>query len=384
MGNEGIVKKYRGELIIALISTILSIVLTTIISLLFKLTDPVLILVFALGILLVILVVFLLVNLKRLLDKKFTQMNLILNTQFGFTGYQNQYYKRLGHFIIEKGKIAHFFINDVLQKIVDEKYTNYSGINEFNMFIDSGTTITPIFQSLLNIDIQKEEGRDFNIYTNNLAGIAEIHKITSLKECNLIERDFNLIPGRPLNKYMATTGDATQKFLNSIWEDQKKGERKKSDKNIFNFCILTANWFIVRKGLKRIAICARGSGHMAFKKNLVKNCDLIYLLAPLGKLIPLESLKALNDLLPDKEDLYEYFEIPESKRDNTFLITSYRPTGSISPLANFSIKIRETKNQENYTLCKTNPEYDPEGTPAEIKNIEFPHKYIRGNYRKIF
>jgi hypothetical protein len=56
-------------------------------------------------------------------------------------------------------------------------------------------------------------------YTNNLAGIDEIHKINpSLIRIN--ERSFNLIGGQPLNVYRATTGESSIDFLKTIWSKQ--------------------------------------------------------------------------------------------------------------------------------------------------------------------
>lgn len=274
------------------------------------------------------------------------------------------------------------FVKKRLQEMIDDVFNKEPRINEFNLFLDSGTTITPTFQFVLDLNIHNDRDHHFNIYTNNLAGIDEIHKITSLSEYNLNERDFILIPGQPLNKYRATTGQTTQKFLNSIWDEQ--AEQKKKKKKILNVCVLTANWFILRKGYRRIAICARGSGHMDFKINLIENCDYIFLLSPLGKLLPFESVNNLNDLLPKNQDKYEFHEIPVEKRDRTFLVTSYRQKNSASPLLNFSEKLKNITGTENYTLCKMNPKHKLKCERSQVEEAELPHEYIRENYRQIF
>ncbi|MCK4763769.1 MAG: hypothetical protein KAW12_16325 [Candidatus Aminicenantes bacterium] len=374
-----LIKKYKGELLIGIITTFLSIILTYFISIIFSSIEPIMFVVFALGFFVVILLGAILFNQKRLLDAKFKQVNFILRSEFGFTFNQNQFFKRQQHFTIEKKEIAHTFVNQVLQELVEKKFNQDSSVNELNLFFDSGTTITPIFPLLLNLNVQEMKGHNFHIYTNNLAGIDEIHKAPNQDEFNLNERDFSLIPGQPLNKYRATTGTSTQKFLNAMWASQEK-----SGKNIKNVCVLTANWFLLRKGLRRIAICARGPGHMDFKKNLFENCNFTFLLAPLGKLLPLDTLGDLNDLLPDKEDKYECFELPKNKCEQTVLVTTYRQNDSPSPLFNFSIRLRENKKSENYILCEKNFEYRLKCDRTELAITEFPHKYIRVNYQKIF
>jgi hypothetical protein len=201
----------------------------------------------------------------------------------------------------------------------------------------------------------------------------------------IMKREFNLIGGKPLNTYWATTGSSTQSFLNTIWAEQNKEENK--DK-IISIGILTANWFCCGMGYKNISICAKGEGHLEFKENVEENCHYIVLMSPLGKLLPQENETLLNELIPkDPEEQYDSFIVQSVGKDKTCLLTSLRPETNQSPIVGTSIhltNIQKMNAETNYTLFEDCPVWEPKGDDPQVIVTELPHEYIRINFTKVY
>jgi hypothetical protein len=89
-----------------------------------------------------------------------------------------------------------------------------------NLILDSGTTITPVFPILFRLGIQNLGEIELRVFTNNLAGIDEIHRIDPNEICVLKETDFRLVGGISLSLYRATTGKETQDSLRIFLEER--------------------------------------------------------------------------------------------------------------------------------------------------------------------
>jgi len=374
-------KRYRGEWIIAIATTAFSILVSTIINKHIKGINPTTLVLITLGLIIVFLLLAILFNLKRLFDIRFSQVNRILIEQFGFYTLDNQYFQRLQHFPLEKIKLAKVFVVKKLPMLIKDIFEKNPNLTKLNVIFDSGTTITPIFKYLRGCDL-KFKRENIKIYTNNLAGIDEIHKFDKVYDLpsSLNEEDFNLIGGRPLLKYRATTGKITNDFL-----DLLKDEQEKSGGKILTLGVLTSNWFIVGREYDNISLCARGKGHFDFKKKVEELSDYVVLISPLGKILPLRDVEQLNKYISG-DDKYRAFLISEEKRNNTYLLTTYRPKKTLSPLKNLSRELENidrNHSAKNYTLFKEifNP---VEGSVDEIREIELPHRYIRDNFSEIY
>ncbi|MCD4789125.1 MAG: hypothetical protein K8R37_03920 [Bacteroidales bacterium] len=239
------------------------------------------------------------------------------------------------------------------------------------------------------IDLDKKK---YTIYTNNLAGINEIRTLNP-SQCKLQERHFNLIGGQPLSKYRATTGDSTQKFLDTIWNVQNsdKVNKVEDQREILTLSILTSNWFLVGEDYQTISICARGEGHFEFKQSVINNSDQIILISPLGKILPLDNENELNCLLPDTEEKdYQALKLPTESKDKIFLLTTYRSNAIYSPLMQVSTKLSDLKDPtrhlcpKNYSFTKSSPRFNPEGDRYKIVVTELPHEYIRDNFNEVY
>lgn len=383
-------KKYRGEILISVIVAVISFVAGILADLLIQDASPILIAGIIFGVIIVILLLGLLFNLKKLLIAYFTNLNALFQSSSDDLFRQNQYAEREEHFAKEKNLLADTFVDCVLPDMIKRVCSDYPSLKMLNLIFDSGTTITPIFPRIMKTGIKLDE-KKFTIYTNNLAGINVIQQLNP-KVCSLKERNFNLIGGQPLSKYRATTGDRTQKFLETIWESQNKDKEARKgnldQREIITLSIVTSNWLIAGEDFRHISICARGEGHFNFKRSVIENSDYVILIAPLGKMLPLNDLAKLHDILKDDEDrAYEDYRIPDSKKHRTYLLSSFRPQNSLSPLYNVSTKFKDIKDEQggsNFQICEKWPKFDPEGDKFKVIVTELPHQYIRENFFKIY
>lgn len=316
-----------------------------------------------------------------------SRLREIVVYELGVPWGETQYNRRRKHFVAEKELLAQVFVEDVLPALCEDIQRTVQGA-EIRVILDSGTTITPIFEHLLQRGVRLPSGTTFEpkFYTNNLAGIDELQKLDHLPGKKLSEVDFTLIGGTPLSRYRATTGEITQKTLDSLFAEQAKTNGK-----IVTVGVLTANWLLLGHGRDNIAICARGRGHREFKEQVKKCSDRLVVIAPLGKILALDDVKELNELQPEEKALaaeggWEYEAISLGQKDTTYLLTSKRPEGSNSPLAGMSnaLFMMNAAVRKNFTLHEACPDYAPPGTEVEVRTIEMPHAWTRPHARRLF
>lgn len=372
-------RKYRAEWLITIATTLISVLATLIVGALTGSTARILLTVFVAA--LVLLLLFgSLFNLKRLVNSRFSQVSGLLSDYFGLPAIENQYFTRRRHFATEKALLARELVKKLLPAIIDNARHDQNGVGHINIVLDSGTTITPIFPLLFRLGIPNLRDVPLRVFTNNLAGIDEIHRIDPNEICVLAEDSFRLIGGTPLSMYRATTGNETQESLKIFLQEPPHSGCQ------ITIGVLTANWFLVGAGLDRISLCARGRGHHDFKRFVVENSHYVLLVAPLGKILPLNSVDELNSLIQGHGDPYTTIT-PDTKK--TVLLTSFRPQNSLSPLAGLAQRLKYIQehclnSNANYTICKFCPSFEPPGGQEEVAASDLPHEYIRSRSKQIF
>lgn len=323
-------------------------------------------------ILLTILVLLILVKLRR----KFSDIAIVLQTQDDIKG--GIYSGRKKHFTVEKENLSQNIVANVLPNLIKQICNDEPQITSLNVILDSGTTITPIFPLLMKNGVGNQKIK-IDFFTNNLAGIDQIHKLTPEKY-SFSERNFYLLGGRPLNTYRATTGLSSENIKEAI------GKKETNKEEVVTIGILTANWFVIDTNYERISLCARGEGHFEFKQNIMNSCDYLLLIAPLGKILPTD-IDTLNQYIKPEEEKYESLEIPESMKKKTFLITTLRPENSSSPISIVTFhlkKVAKRKISKNYLLYKECTVFEPQGDKYEVVVTELPHQYIRDNFKELY
>ena len=171
---------------------------------------------------LTIILLVLLFNQKRLFLKKFEEINNIIHDQFGFTSIDNEYYKRKSHFTEEKRKLAEVLVDEVLPDLINSILKKENNLERLNIILDAGSTITPIFNYLMKRKIRADNHNiHLHFYTNNLAGIDEIHKENIFSNGSITEENMTLIGGTPNHQYRANLGEYTLGFLTRLGEKEK-------------------------------------------------------------------------------------------------------------------------------------------------------------------
>lgn len=376
--------QFRGETYV-LAATLFSLLLS-VISLIVEFGDPIFVLNLTFGFIILLILFVLLFNLKRFFRHRFedlegmfrdTQSRLavaekILMQYFGLAWRKNPYFDRLQHFVDEKQILADELVRKTLPELLERARTENPAVRTVNVVLDSGTTLTPIFTQLLRSGLPLPPGLRVSIYTNNLAGIDEIHKQDPQADQALTERDFNLIGGKPLNKYRATTGEFTLRILEGVWE-----EAGASGRSILSIGVITANWVLMGRTLDELQICARGEGHLDFKKSIVENCDYLLVVAPLGKLFPLDDALKIQQRV---DSGYRAFPLPSAKRNQTLLLTTFRTASSVSHLRTFSSQLKNARTQgtsQNFVFADNCPDFEPSRDRQQARLLDCPHEYMR-------
>jgi len=305
----------------------------------------------------------------------------LLSDIYGTTWRNSQYYQRKNHYTEEKNFLSMKLVNEQLSNTLHKFYEDYQKNNgnsdNINLIIDSGTTLVPIFEYLPKLKMQKTYRDKLKVFTNNIAGIEELHR--SFKDdSEYNESNYYLIGGNPLHKYMATTiagFDATKKNLTSLL-DPYQGVK---------IGIVTSNWIIGGAQLTGLTLCAKGRGHYEFKKALVELCEYIIVVAPLGKILKLENVEELNKIVGD-----DYETIPLTKvagnenisttkdRNKVFLFTTFRDRSTSSPLNDHSINLANASHMPalKFTFLDPIPKFCPNGSAKEVHFKEIPHEYM--------
>lgn len=323
------------------------------------------------------------------IDAAIARLRHIVVYDLGVPWLDSQYHSRERHFGEEKRLLARAVVERVLPRLFEQIARTRSN-PRFRLILDSGTTITPVFAHLVRRGILKSGGERFHpdVYTNNLAGIDELQRLDSIRDQELAEREFTLLGGRPLSRYRATTGPHTNAALQAVFDAPDPDGRP-----IVTVSVLTANWLLVGQGHRTLTLCARGPGHPEFKRIVADHSDYVVVVAPLGKILALDNVDELNELLPRDEaqgsDHHRYgaIEIPGELLERTYLLTTRRPEDSKSPLSFLSRSLfdKHPSYRTNFTIDEDwCPEFSPAGSADDVWAYETPHEWTRRHARRLF
>lgn len=298
---------------------------------------------------------------------------------------ETQYSYRNKHFIEEKLFLSRILVEELLPYIIKEEGEHHL----VRIFIDSGTTLYPAFKLLLDKGLVPDDENlrpKIHFYTNSLSGIESIQSHISNGSTKFSEEDFTFLGGTPLARYRATTGSITEASLKEIFEGQESGDD--TDGTTPNTCldiaILASNWILCGNLCNSIQLCARGRGHLDFKKLLHQKCKRAIIVAPLGKILCIDSVNELNDRLKKEvhlsaEDRQEYgtYFMPEKNKETTLLLTTQRDVPANIPFHTLSKIFHEVNDRDRKNFRVWSKEFSVPGTTADIKNIEMPHPWTR-------
>ncbi|MGQ0767231.1 MAG: hypothetical protein ACT4OZ_16405 [Gemmatimonadota bacterium] len=306
-----------------------------------------------------------------------TRFRQIVVQELGLPWYETLYTNREQHFVKEKRLLAKTVVEKILPELIDHIH-EANGDVPIRIVLDSGTTITPLFNELVVHGVTTTRGQKVpaQIITNNLAGIEVVQKQESDAPMRLTEDDFTMLGGTPLSTYRATTGSVTELGLATLL----------AEKGHATIGIITANWLLIGKQHNTLSICAKGRGHKAFKALVAESCDHVLVVSPLGKILTQDSVGEVHRLMQThargerrSDETYEAVTFDPSRKERTILVTTRRPSDSNSPLRVLSSQLfgLPARNRTNFTLAERSPGYAPFGSDDEVRNIELPHHWTR-------
>lgn len=379
--------KYRAEIIISAVSTVGGVVLSILADTFLSATtvDR-----WILGLLsgVAFLVVGLAFVIKRNVTSRVVELQQRVNELSG-RGLPTQYDERKQHFSEEKSRLVEYLLRTTLPGVV-KKVLDGRPLKSFKiaMVVDSGTTLEPFFPRIKTLGLGQIAIDDvlstLELYTNSLSGSDAFCRESGIA---VNQSQLHLFGGTQMEKYRAVTGEMTLKNMDTIKEEYIKSEG-------VIIGLITANWLLVGHAYNELILCSSEQGHLDYKRRLAEIADELIVVAPLGKLLKLDSTDELNNMLELTQAEPKYagfsgFEVnayTARNRENTHLLTTYR-TRHESVLYNHSENLRIACNErrQKYTLCKQTSHLSLDHKVPRDREIEIevPHTYLREHKQRV-
>jgi len=228
--------------------------------------------------------------------------------------------RRRSHFTPEKDLLAKEIV-EILRKQIeeDEDLT-------IILILDAGSTVFPIFRLLCThpaFQFDRTNARRLKIITNNLPGVSDLTTYGRIGE-RLVARTLfrcRILSGYAHSEYEASLGDQTATDLRNAIKEFKDAIQTSRSDTIKVVSVTTGNYVSVAEG-----ILARHRNHVETKSTMLDVGDDVYVLAPLGKLLPY-SAKEVNDLLGLSIE-EGYANLPnwsERRKDLKMVVTIRKP-----------------------------------------------------------
>jgi metal-responsive CopG/Arc/MetJ family transcriptional regulator len=329
---------------------------------------------------------------------------------------------RIEHFRAEKRYLANAFVPWLLKRIL---FFAREGFDVY-LVIDSGTSLYWVFRRLeRELKEYLKFGQDIQallkhlvILTNNTAGAYSYVSASNIEEQLDVIRlptladivRCHVLGGEIVTRYAATLGPETVTSLKTA----KASAQPDSRKSKF-IGLLVGQWVRISEDQDRHPIAlARGYGQNEFKREMILQCDEVFLLSPLGKVFLLPNDEIRHGLGKDKMSGRYYEDVGVSNESgegedidkNSFaddgwedsdkkrfaesskgikLVTTIR-TKRKEALANHSARLRgafvdakwkepseELVTREFASLPHFHYDFNLESSPEQQCGVEFPH-----------
>jgi hypothetical protein len=253
--------------------------------------------------------------------------------QFAFSPYQqllpsitstdiSLFDRRRSHFSPEKDLLA-----DVVVRIIGNQIDK-----DKNLFIililDAGSTVYPVFRRLClhpSFQFDRTKARRVKIITNNLPGVSDLVRYGRIGDAAVARTLFQcqILSGFAHSQYEACLSPETaidlRRAINEHKETLSKEESHPTQIKVIS--ITTGNYISIIDGM-----LARDRDHLETKSTMLEVADDVYVLAPLGKLLPYSCFE-INELLELSEDT-GYVSLPkwsERMQDLNMVVTTRQP-----------------------------------------------------------
>jgi DeoR/GlpR family transcriptional regulator of sugar metabolism len=302
--------------------------------------------------------------------------------------------RRRSHFTPEKEKLAEKIVEDVRTQIDKEA----GGDEQLTiiLILDAGSTVFPIFRQLCvhpAFQFNRANARRLKIITNNLPGVSQLIKYGRIGDPIRARTLFEcrILVGFAHSQYEASLSSQTSNDLqNAVEEFRQEIQESGADNKIKVVSVTTGNYVSTTHG-----ILARDPNHVMTKGAMLDVSDDVYVLAPLGKLLPY-SCDEINELLGYSGGKVRYATLanwPEKAKELIMVVTTRDPDyfRQLEPstvgihLGRVQAEIRDRFDEKHLITIPFDPKSDVRvRTQASIMGIEralceyeFPHENLR-------
>lgn len=228
--------------------------------------------------------------------------------------------QRRSHFTPEKDLLAKEIVEILRKQIEEDKDLTII------LILDAGSTVFPIFRQLCThptFQFDRTNARRLKIITNNLPGVSDLTTYGRIGE-RLVARTLfrcRILSGYAHSEYEASLGDQTATDLRNAIDEFKNAIQTSRSDTIKVVSVTTGNYVSLTEG-----ILARHRNHVETKSTMLDVGDDVYVLVPLGKLLPY-SRKEVNDLLElsTEEDYANLPNWSERSKDVKMVVTTRKP-----------------------------------------------------------
>ncbi|MBV6449670.1 MAG: hypothetical protein MHPDNHAH_00382 [Anaerolineales bacterium] len=228
--------------------------------------------------------------------------------------------RRIAHFAPEKESLAEAIVKIISNEIVNDKEL------EIILVLDAGSTVYPIFRQLCahpNFQFDRTNAQRLKIITNNLPGVSALIKYGHIGDPISARTLFKcqVLTGYAHSQYEATLSDQTAADLRQAVTEYKKITSESQNSKVKIISVTSGNYVSLTDG-----VLARDRNHVETKSTMLDIGDDVYILAPLGKLLPY-SCTDINHLL-GYSDENGYAAFPnwlEKSKKLTMVITERSP-----------------------------------------------------------
>lgn len=287
----------------------------------------------------------------------------------------------------EKATLTGHLARRVIPKVVRELQIQKPNLRRLVIIIDSGSTLEGLPSTLAASGVGAPNRGRVEILTNSISGINALEKRSPDQKSHARLKDdrFELLGGILRPEYMATTGGNQPATLEAVF-----AEKRKAPDEVAIIAVATGNWVLAGIGLDRLQVCARGEGHLDFKRAIISDADRTLIVAPLAKILRMDSVLPLNLVARQvgRPADYETWEVPCGLQAKPLLVTTRRSHCPLSPLHGHFEAMAEaqrSKRTKNFELDFDSPHFSPDRhNAAEIRQEEFADPMLAQGFRTLY
>jgi len=164
------------------------------------------------------------------------------------------------------------------------------------LILDAGSTVFPIFKRLCihpSFQFDRTKARRLKIITNNLPGVSDLIRYGRIGDPTIARTLFQcrVLTGFADSQYEACLSNETASDLRKAVDESRHAIKDTESTKVRVVSVTTGNYISISDG-----ILGRDRNHVATKSTMLDVADEMYVLAPLGKLLPYSSSE-INEFL---------------------------------------------------------------------------------------